>query len=297
MQADRMDLTKAVIDTATYMNCIPLLMATARFKLPKGFYAEVMDRTGITDRNEISLGIKTAKVNLKNMSIHSNPICVHDITPPVDLLRRCKGNGCERGRFSPYETAICKVIRRKLHQMPPGGHGIYTGTPTAMCVAPDNSTLNNKIVMDNLGVGFALCDTTNSLDIVIGDAVDPHKAQSKINDWASIAEFANASIWRQPISGPTFYDLINRSCNSRPGVTCKVVLLTSGTWESSWKSVNKYGFDVDFRTPSRRLTKTYPLLHILAMAQGDPSLPHGFVLKYLHNGQEETFSPGGDLCT
>jgi hypothetical protein len=215
------------------------------------------------------------------------------LTPPIRAKRgtlarfsevnkihdACAELGFFRG--SKKESAICDIIVQYLmEKLPKGGYGILIGTPTPYCVSKSNPK-NRTIIDDNLYVGHMMVYSCSRLTIVVGNAVDAKKAQAKVDSWKRHSSMHKARISKQPVNAKSYGRIIRRYAKS--GILCKVVFLASGVWKGSAPSQRKYGFDVNFETPSKRLVAQYPNLHILAMTM-EKHIQFG--IRHLHKDED-----------
>lgn len=211
---------------------------------------------------------------------------VIDKTVISDLQTYCLSNGLYRSSNS--ETAACKKIIAAMKSLVPrGGKGMLIGTPTAFCAS--QSMNNNLFITDNFEVATILKFTTDvPITIVIGNAINADKATLKAQHWRSNSTTKDSIIHIDRIDRFSYYRYVSNFASG--GDKCKVILLTSGIWKDSYVSKRKREkkgmpyLNLDYETPSNKLTNEYPNLHILAMTK---ELVHGFSIRYLNNGKHD----------
>ena len=177
-----------------------------------------------------------------------------------------------------------KIIDTLQNRIPHGGAGLLIGTPTPFAVS--DYCKNNELLTDELEIAIALNMTTDKNivpTIVVGNLISPEKAQVKGQLWLK-----NNSTGSWPI----IVGRVDRNSYTKHVVTMvekhhltKVVLVTSGVWNCSKPTWNKYHQDFDFKSPSEYLVTEYPNLHIIAMVMNNGMV---FNVKHLHNGTEVT---------
>ena len=198
----------------------------------------------------------------------------------------CLRRGLIRG--SNKEGIVCKTIINQFPQLPGGGHSLLIGTPTPICVF-DNSKFGNFIIIDNLQVALALNDASDHLTISVGSGVSKWKAMTKVDLWKRMMPLARANVVMEIVDKNTYARRVENLAKKamKENTVAKIVLLTSGVWAGSKYSREKYGLDLDFKSPSRDLTSKYPNLHILAMIRTKQSV---FEVVYLNNGKQRILS-------
>ena len=197
------------------------------------------------------------------------------------ILEACKEYGFNRA--SKKEGPLCFAAAKYLKDiLPEGGHGILFGTPTPLC-SSDHPKQNQMIIDDELLIAHMMKMVTENMTIVIGDAVNNKKAQDKVDLWSRLMTMSGSSIVQGPADRNSYSKYLTRSIEKYH--ICKVVLLTSGHWTDAAK--NKYGLDLNFKSPSLFLTKVYSNLHILALTRNGV---HRFELRYVHNGKENVIA-------
>ena len=159
------------------------------------------------------------------------------------------------------------------------------GTPTAFCVSL--KATNNMLLIDNMEVATALKFTTDILPtIVIGDLIDPVKANKKAADWRSNNTTANFTIIVDGVDRNGFSYYVTNFATQH--IISKVILMTSGVWSCCPETSKKYGgLDFNFKTPSEYLTSKFRNLHILAMVGNGPT--DQFSIHHLHDGETKVY--------
>ena len=197
---------------------------------------------------------------------------IHDDCRTRGLMRKCPHK----------EQSMCEKIVRFLLNLPYGGDGMLTGTPTAMCVS--DHTKYQLLSIDNLDVATILRYTTDRLNIIVGNGFNEEKAIYKARWWKTYSTTNKADIKVEKVDRESFARRVEKM--AKKCSLCKVVLLTSGAWNGTNKTKAKYsGLDVNFRSPSEQLTRKYPGLHILAMTVKGL---FKYEVRYLHNGINKT---------
>jgi len=195
------------------------------------------------------------------------------------ILEACKKSGF--WRQANAEGPACETMEKFiLNKLPKGGHGLIIGTALPF-FASNHPKGKETIYDDEYAVSQILRMTCDSMTIVIGNGVSRKKAQKKADTLDRLYTMRKARI---------IVDAVNRDSYSR-WITklieqysiCKVLLITSGSWEGSAYSYKKFGFDVNFQAPSKYLTSRYSNLHILALRMVGT---YKFDVLYVHNGVE-----------
>lgn len=180
--------------------------------------------------------------------------------------------------------ASSTIINALQNELPPGGSGLFIGTPTPFAVS--DNTKNNCLLTDELEVAIALNMTTSPSikpTIVIGNLITPDRAQIKGQMWLNNNSTNDWPIIVAPVDRNAYLRYIVRMVEQHS--LTKVVLMTSGIWECCKKSRKKYGHDFNFKSPSEYLISVYPNLHILAMVMVNGNQ---FKILHLHNGKVKT---------
>lgn len=212
--------------------------------------------------------LKVKRVDKPSLG-NGNPIiqaCLKD-----KLLRASRRQG-------PVSKAIGKFAVRNLPMI---GAGLLFGTPGPF-FASKNKNLSNTIIDDEGCLGHMLMLTCDSVTVIVGDVIDSVKAKIKADHWRSLDSMRGAIVKEETADRDSYTCWITRLVEKYS--VCKVILLTSGSWNGSPESFKKYGLDVNFRAPSIRLTEMYQNLHILALRRiGE----YAFDAVYVHNGFEK----------
>jgi hypothetical protein len=204
------------------------------------------------------------------------------INPSISgIYNCCLENGLYRNSFK--EGPACKIIMSILMALPLGGSGLLIGTPTALCV--HSHAKSKQLVTDNYVVAMVLKVTTlfRPLTIVIGNAVNPLKAQVKADHWKSCDMTSDSEIILDKVGRDAFSRHV--SVFAEKNDIAKVILMTSGLWNCSPRNKKKYaeyGIEPNFKDPSEYLTSVYKNLHIIALTKEGSSFD--FSVRYLHNG-------------
>ena len=161
------------------------------------------------------------------------------------------------------------------------------GTPTAFCAS--HHKRNNMFLTDNLKVAHILDMTTDEDKhpiIVVGDAIDPVKAELKTFHWKTNNTTNHFNIKKGIVDKISYTHHITKLAEKHD--LCKVILMGSGVWNGSKHSEYKWkGFDFDFRSPSEYLITQYPNLHIVAMTlPGGKEGSYHYVIEHLHYGMK-----------
>lgn len=184
------------------------------------------------------------------------------------------------------EVVACENICKGLLDLPRGGKGIIIGTPTAFCASENKN--NNLLLTDNLKVAHILDATTDlgiSPTIVIGNAVNPEKAELKAFHWKNNNSTASYDVIIDVVDRDSFTYYVTLYAEKFD--FCKVVLMTSGGWIGCESSKKKWGVDGNFKSPSEFLVQKFPGLHIIAMISGsggESSGHYNYIVKHLHRG-------------
>lgn len=197
---------------------------------------------------------------------------------------------CEEEGFlrqNKKETQICHAIVRYLYRggLPWDGHGILIGTPTPTCVST-HPTYNRTLINDNTKVADTMAATCKSLDIIIGSGVHKKKAEEKAELFRRSSSLRMANIKTMQVDGSSYLAELEKAVKLYRLV--KVVFLTSGSWKGSAPTQRKYGFNVNFKSPSEYLVRKYDNIHILAMV-ADNHVSLG--LLYLHRNKSIRLDP------
>lgn len=183
------------------------------------------------------------------------------------------------------EIGACDTIGHALlDKLPPGGFGIYIGTPALFCASESDS--NNMLLDDNLEVYIMLKNTTTDDYplVVIGGIVNPEKANVKAEQFKRTQSSHNSKVMVVYLDANEFYDIIREECLKPNRPLVKVVFQASGIWSFSSVTQAKYpGLNLNFKDAAKKLTSEFSNLHILAMVR---EMQFGFDIRYLHNGDD-----------
>ena len=202
------------------------------------------------------------------------------------LYNYCKKHGLFRGSYK--ETIACDtIIDLARFVLPKAENTLVIGTQTPACVynVVKSRNLPTVIVDDNKNVVVELNRHTNNIYMVLGNAVNPKKAEAKRILWKNDQSTKDIPIIMDKVDSESFHRYTAHL--AAKGGVCRVVHLTSGAWVGSEYTQKKYGMNFDFRTPSLSLTKVFPNLHILAMRHTGKKC--GFGITYVKNGKEELY--------
>jgi multimeric flavodoxin WrbA len=174
------------------------------------------------------------------------------------------------------QSNISKTILHFMDRyLPRGGTGIVIGTPTAVCTSPGYS--RNNLMMDDEKFVVGLLNLQSDICYIFeGAEVNREKAWQKCLDWKSYFTTHDAKVLVGKVDGAAFREQVEKIAEK--GGLCKVILLTSGSWNGG-RSSKKYNLDADFKTPAEYLVSKYPNLHILALVSLSPK---EFRVRYLH---------------
>ena len=204
--------------------------------------------------------------------------------PRVDFQNICLENNLLRKNPSKEVLACRTMTNALIRKLPIGGIGLMIGTPAPFCAAAIEK--NKLFLVDNLEVAIALRATTDEPpSMIIGNIIDPVKAEIKAQHWRSNNSTNDFKISTEPVDRDSYFFHLTMLAQNNDLV--KVVLLTSGLWSGSQRTRKKYGFDTNFRDPSIYLTSRYPNLHVLAMTMGRDNRTYVFQVKYVHDGKTE----------
>jgi len=170
-------------------------------------------------------------------------------------------------RGSPgKEIKICNEIREILENLSVLGPTIcaYLGTPTPLCVSPDNKTYKGKILDDNLELAKAMYRLFDKLYIGIGNLVNPVKAETKKCHFKMFLP-GDVRIWTLKLHEEGFRKEVERLIKLNPRKDVVVVFMGSGVWKGT---TSEYSFSTNFERAAKYLVKTYSNLRIIAMRTG-----------------------------
>ena len=211
---------------------------------------EALGKTIVTKPKDITNAIQEVRRPGSNYENHP------DIPIPDDPIYKALAEAGFIRRMPDKEAKACREIINILDSMERGGYGYYVGTPTPWTVFPGNRGYGNDIIDDNLDVAKKICETTDTMEICIGNMVKPEKAEKKRMYWKRLMGRRVPIIRTSGITVDSFKDDIERLANSHDLV--KVVFMMSGEW---WTGRNR-GLD----TASTSLVKLHPNVRIIAMA-------------------------------
>lgn len=203
---------------------------------------EIYDRIG-----------KTLGVNLEYASAVS-------INSPV--FRGLLGDYSVFRRAYSWEKNFCGVCIRILNELPPGGIGLYIGTPSSHSVCVKNPKWKDKTASDNLEVAIVLKTTTGYVLIVVGNLEDELKADVKVRLWKCFLPSIN--VIADVVDVDTYESYITSMAKS--GELTKVVYMASGCWLGNRDGV--YYDRFNFKRISHELARKFPNLIIIAMTRG-----------------------------
>lgn len=174
--------------------------------------------------------------------------------------------------------------KQAMDMLPRGGECLVIGTPTSLC-AVKHPSYSQMLIDDESSMVHILLPTCDHLTMVIGNGVNPLKAKHKADNWVRMYTMRKSKVFLDRVDSYSYTRWVSILADKHS--ILKVFLLTSGSWNGSKYSLNKYGLNVDFKSPSIYLTSVYSNLHILALkASGS----HKFEVMYVHNGIEKTLS-------
>lgn len=204
------------------------------------------------------------------------------------LYHYCEKYGLFRG--SQSETIACDAIVGLMrYVLPRANNSLVIGTPTPACIMSNKSNAKT-IIDDNKRVVIEVKESSDNIYMVIGNAVDAEKAKAKKFLWNNEQSTRNIPITLDRVDSESFHRYV-AGLASKGGI-CRVILLTSGSWVGNTTTYNKYGMDLNFRSPSIHLTKLFPNLHIIAMTRAGGSF--GFNIAYIEGGKEEIYKMNRD---
>ena len=204
------------------------------------------------------------------------------LSKKTPFYKYCVKKNITRAAPSSEREACTNIIDVLMNTLPKGGAGMIIGTPTPFCASVHDQ--HNLLLTDNFEVALALKFTTNEIPtIVVGDAINPERAQLKVEHWRSNNSTGNFNIIQDCVDGSSFTYYVTRLAEHNN--LSKVVLMSSGVWSCVASTRNKYnGLNFNFKDPSMFLTSKYKNLHIVAMVNAGPR--NGFDIHYLNNGDQ-----------
>ena len=249
-------------------------------RLPTGTILNVAKELKTT-KHHIKYAISTLK---KEKGVPTN------IKPTINKVKRKNNNpfytalrehNIERTMANQNKVSSKKIINALQHRMPKGGSALMIGTPTPFAVS--DSKNNNMILTDELEIALAMKETTSvPLTIVLGNLISPEKTEAKAQLWMGNNSTCDCRVIIDRVDGFSFVRYVTKMVEENP--LTKVALVTSGVYEGSKYSREKYNEEFNFKTPSKYLTGIYPSLHILVMVLNDGRT---FKVLHLHNGNQE----------
>ena len=266
-------------------NCIKDTSVDITKRLETGTKQAIADLTGATIQ-QVSNVISTLRKNTKR-NIYKKPQTTNIpvMNFPNTFVEYCVENNLTRANPAAEHEAcegLCKVI---MDDLPRGGVGMIIGTPTAFCASCHER--HKAFLTDNLKVAHILDMTTDEAPIiVIGNAIDPVKAQLKAFHWQNNNTTSHCKIETGIVDKISYTHHITRLAEQHD--VCKVILMGSGVWNGSTYSEHKWkGFDFDFRSPSEYLITRYKNLHIVAMTLlgGEHGNFH-YTIQHLYHGMK-----------
>jgi len=177
-----------------------------------------------------------------------------------DFIRSCPP--LELG-FCNRATSVLNMLNTYKNGMLKGGNGLHIGTPTSHSICL-NMYNYRDILVDNLYVTKVLQNTTDTMEVIIGNARNIHKAQTKVKLYNCFV--SNANIIDAPVSANTFYNHVERIASN--GKLTKVVFMTSGNWKGYTQDadgVSRYYEHLHFKLAANSLIDKFPKLIIIAM--------------------------------
>ena len=271
--------------SASIRKCIKETGVDITKRLDKGTKEAIADLTGATVQQVTNI-ISTMRKHTKRHIYTKVPA----VQPPSrnfpnTFVDYCVENNLTRANPNSEREAcngLCKII---LNELPRGGVGMIIGTPTAFCASCHER--HKLFLTDNLKVAHMLDMTTDHPPIiVIGNAVDPVKAELKAFHWLNNNTTNHFTIETGIVDKISYTHHITKLAEKHD--LCKVILMGSGVWTGSTYSEHKWkGFDFDFRSPSEYLITRYKNLHIVAMTLlgGEHGNFH-YIIKHLYHGMK-----------
>lgn len=257
-------------------------------KLPRGRGIQIAKDLGIK-YNTFMSGFRKLKkskgiIIIKDGGARGKKLVKHPVSKTHPIKKYCVDNKFIRS--SPTkEYAACQSIIKSLFGLPSGGGGMIIGTPSVFSAC--SSDKYSLVSIDNMEVALALKWTTDiTPTLVIGNAVEPAKAQVKANDWAMMNSTSKFNIILDKVYRDSFTRHI--SMFAEKNKIAKVVLMMSGAWACSIATKIKYGMDLNFKDPSEYLTNVFPNLHIIAMTR--KARGFNFEVRYVYRGKNELIS-------
>ena len=244
-------------------------------RMPYGSFSTIANELGVLQSQ-----VKSTVGYIKKKSKIVVPLSIAVKKPKVNLLAEMfKPFGMGRELPNHNRAASDKIIYALENILPKGGGGLFLGTPTPF--ATSNHPKNNMFLLDELEVASILklkCETPPV--ILIGDLVNPEKAQLKADWWKGNNITCNFEVIVGPVDRDSYNGKISEMVNESP--LLKVVFMASGSWVCCKDTKKKYGQDFNFKSPSEYLYKKgrHPNLHLLAMVWNGTE----FDILYLNNG-------------
>jgi len=241
----------------------------------------------------LNLPLKTIQVGInkfrrqKKIVVRSKETCE---TPDIETINPlsvvCKDLGIVRSNPCAEKIGSQLIIKCMKEKIPTGGAAMIFGTATPFCSSLDAAN-NHMLLSDNEQVAHILEFTTDLRPIVvIGNGVNEEKAYIKYMLWKTNNSTSHYDIKLDIVNRESLMLHAIRMADVNP--FCKLIIMTSGTWEGSNTSYRKWGMDTNFRAPCEFLTKRYPNMHIVAMVTGGKEGNYWYRVNYLHNGVIET---------
>lgn len=248
-------------------------------RLPYGFVDRTSEKLNLK-KNTVKHAVKKAKQQLGNIKCKVNSQIVPKYkTFFTEFQQYCLDN--ELYRSAPnLEKDACDTINQALiYTLPPGGRGMIIGTAAPWCACPDEN--NNLLLLDNFVVASILQQTTKTpLKIFIGNAVNAKKSELKASHWRAINTTHNSEVCVGKLDSYSYHREV--TLFAKENDLTKVILMTSGPWESCKETNEKYGLNMNFKDPSIDLMRHFKNLHILAMKLNYAKKK--FDIIYLHDG-------------
>lgn len=267
-----------LIDPDLQQKVIDIIQTFSGQRLPKGTIDKFSKQHGISihharyifkrTRKQMGILIKKQDETLKREKENKLVIMVRSL----NVIRKLPNQN----------RHASTTIVKGLQNLPPGGSGLFIGTPTPFAVS--DNTKNNCLLTDELEVAIALNMTTSPSikpTIIIGDLITPERAHIKGQLWLNNNSTNDWPIIVAPVDRNAYLRYIVKMVEQHS--LTKVVLMTSGIWECCKKTREKYGHDFNFKSPSEYLISVYPNLHILAMVMVNGNQ---FKILHLHNGTQ-----------
>jgi len=172
LQLSEIDFTKRL--SRNTLSILELELGVERSKISKSlsYYKRVND-------------IQTVHYNISNKPKVISTYPKRLRTPPtIDFQNICIENNLFRKNPSK-EILACRTMSNTLvRRLPIGGTGLLIGTPAAFCASTTDT--NKLFLVDNLEVAMALRMTTDEIpSIIVGNIIDPKKAEIKAQHWRS----------------------------------------------------------------------------------------------------------------